>query len=208
MAQQTRVSNWVHDTVQQSHAYSNPFVLSPTLRDRAFYDQPDDDDGYAPRHHDQWSSSSRPSRSRSRSYVDHAVYDRTAPSRHRSQSHSRSPLAPRDTYSHHHSYSQPHAGPAARRTSPPRNYPYAPAGPTHSPTRQAYVSQPPPGQIYQLSPNAPAPVPKDSLYRHPSYSRHPSKPPPQPYLLVRGGGPKAEYKHGVRLGSTHVPVSC
>lgn len=42
LAQQTRVSNWVHDTVKQSHSYADPFVLSPNLRDRSFYDQPDD----------------------------------------------------------------------------------------------------------------------------------------------------------------------
>lgn len=42
LAQQARVSNWVSDTLQQSHAYSNPFVLSPTFRDRSLPDEPDD----------------------------------------------------------------------------------------------------------------------------------------------------------------------
>lgn len=190
LAQQARVSNWVSDTVQQSHAYSNPFVLSPTLRDRTFYDQPDGD---YPRHHDQSSmGSSRRSRSRSRSYVDHAYHsDRTPPSRQRGQSHSRSSSMPRDlAYPSvkHQIYAPPNPG--ARS-----NYPYAP--PAHGPARPAYVTQPPPGQLYH---NAPAPVPKDTLYRHASHSRHSSsKPPPQPYLLVQSGGPKAEYKRGVRL---------
>ena len=188
IAQQARVSNWVDDTLQQAHAYSNPFVLSPTLRDRSFYDQPADD--YHSSHHgDQWSmGSSRPSRSRSRSYVDHAHHDRTPPSRHRTQSHSRTP---RDIYAPQNIYAPPARTPASR----PNNYHYAPpAGNAHSPTRPGYVTQPPPGQIY-----APAPQPKDTLYRHASHSRHSSsKPPPQPYLLVQGGGPKAEYKRGVR----------
>ncbi|KAF8549666.1 hypothetical protein OG21DRAFT_1525658 [Imleria badia] len=196
IAQQTRVSNWVDDTLQQSHSYSNPFVLSPTLRDRSFYDHSDNH----PPHHDQWSTgSSRPSRSRSRSYVDHAQYDRTLPSRHRAQSHSRSP---RDVYSPQHLYAPPARAPASRT---PQNYHYAPpAGNAQSPTRQPYVTQPPPGQIYRPSPNAPAPQPKDTLYQHASHSRHPSsKPPPQPYLLVPGGGPKAEYKRGPPI---HAPI--
>ena len=200
IAQQTRVSNWVNDTVQQSHAYANPFVLSPTLRDRSFYDGPHDPPHHRSSQLDDWStSSSRPSRSRSRSYVDNAYHDRAAPSRHRTQSHSRSGSTQRDVqviYPPHGSqpyYPQPHVvarTPAPRiHTSPPHNnYQY--------PSRQAYVTQPPPGQIYH---NAPAPVPKDTLHRHPSQSRHPSsKPPPQPYLLVQGGGPRAEYKRGVR----------
>ncbi|KAH0828090.1 hypothetical protein J3R83DRAFT_3749 [Lanmaoa asiatica] len=218
VAQQARVSNWVDDTLQQAHAYSNPFVLSPTLRDRSFYDEP------APRHHrldtyDEWSmSSSRPSRSRSRSYVDHAHYDRSVPPRYRSQSHSRSPPTPRDVqviYPPHGSqpyYPQPHVAPRAPapriHTSLAHNYQYpSPTAPAHSPTRQTYVTQPPPGQIYKFSPNVPAPGSKDALHRHASYSRHPSsKPPPQPYLLVNGGGPKAEYKRGVRLVPLHVLV--
>jgi hypothetical protein len=207
MAQQTRVSNWVSDTRQQAHAYSNPFALSPALRDRTFYDEPEDG---APPHHDQWSmGSSQPSRSRSRSYVDHAHNDRTQPSRHRTQSQSRSASTLREPIypSHgpqHYTYPQPHVvartpGPRTH-TSPPNNYQY-PVGPAHSPTRQAYVTQPPPGQIY----HPPAPVHKDTLYGHASHSRHPSsKPPPQPYLLVQSGGPKAEYKRGVRLHSSRV----
>lgn len=215
IAQQTRVSNWVDDTLQQAHAYSNPFVLSPTLRDRSFYDGPSDD--YPPRHHDQRSNgSSRPSRARTRSYADQVYRDRTPPSRHRAQSHSRSTSTPRELIypSHgqqHHIYPQPHAisrtpGPRTH-TSPPHNYHYSsPTGPAHSPTRQTFVTQPPPGQIYH---NAPAPAPKGTLYRQTSHSRHPSsKPPPQPYLLVQGGGPKAEYKRGVRLDSFHVSCSC
>ncbi|KAG8214147.1 hypothetical protein J3R82DRAFT_10913 [Butyriboletus roseoflavus] len=214
LAQQARVSNWVNHTLQQAQ-FSNPFVLSPTLRDRAFYDEPEDT---LPPHnryntYDQWSmSSSRPSRSRSRSYTDHAYHDRTAPPRYRSQSHSRSPPTPRDVqpnYPSHGSqpyiYPQPHGvarAPAPRiHTSLPHNYQYpSPTGYGHSPTRQAYATQPPPGQIYHPSPNPP----KDTLHRHPSYSRHPSsKPPPQPYLLVQGGGPKAEYKRGPPI---HAPV--
>ncbi|KAF8134393.1 hypothetical protein EV363DRAFT_890877 [Boletus edulis] len=204
IAQQTRVSNWVNDTVQQAHSYSNPFVLSPTLRDRTFYNHPEEDDN-PPRHQDQWSmGSSRPSRSRSRSYVDHAQYDRAAPSRHRTQSHLRSSSTPRDIFykphgSQHHNHPQPHVSQPRIQTSPPRNYHYGP--PAHSPTRQAYVTQPPQGQIYH---NEPAPVPKDTLYQHASHSRHSSsKPPPQPYLLVQGGGPKAEYKRGPPI---HAPI--
>ncbi|KAG9316869.1 hypothetical protein JVU11DRAFT_2945 [Chiua virens] len=205
MAQQSRVSNWVHDTCSQSHAYSNPFILSPTHRDRSFYDQSDDSPPPHHHSHDQWSmNSSRPSRSRSRSYVDHAHYDRTPQSsRHRTQSHSRTS---RDGYPSHgqsYIYAQPHHAsrtPAAPRiqTSPPHNYQY-PAQSGRSPTREVYVTQPPPGQIYHLSPNPP----KD--HRHTSHSRHPSssKPPPQPYLLVPGGGPKAEYKRGPPI---HAPV--
>lgn len=196
LAQQARVSNWVDDTVQQSHAFANPFVLSPTHRDRSFYDEPDP--GSLPHHYqhhpDQWSSSSRPSRERSRSYADHNHYDRAPHSRHRTQSYSRPAAAQRDVYpSQSYMYPQPHA--AVARTPAPRTH----TSPPHSYQYQAYVTQPPPGQIYQL-PNAPAPVPKDTLYRHTSHSRHTSsKPPPQPYLLVQGGGPKAEYKRGVRL---------
>lgn len=41
MAQQARVSKWVSHTTAQAHAYSDPFTLSPSLRDRSFYDEPD-----------------------------------------------------------------------------------------------------------------------------------------------------------------------
>lgn len=177
LAQQTRVSNWVHDTVKQSHSYADPFVLSPNLRDRSFYDQPDD--------HPSSLASSRPSRTRSRSYVDH-YYDRANPSRHRSQSHSRSASTPRDLYAPRgHVYPQTHAvgRTPAPHVSPPHNY-------QHQPSRQPYVTQPPPGQIYHIPPNPP--VHKD-MHRYPS-TRHTSN----SYLLVQGGGPKAEYKRGVR----------
>ncbi|KAG1889948.1 hypothetical protein F4604DRAFT_640516 [Suillus subluteus] len=40
VAQQARVSNWVSQTTAQAHCYSNPFVMSPTMRDRSFYDEP------------------------------------------------------------------------------------------------------------------------------------------------------------------------
>lgn len=192
LAQQARVSNWVSDTLQQSHAYSNPFVLSPTLRDRTFYDGPED---HRTPHHDQWSNgSSRPSRSRSKSHVDHAYYDRAAPaSRYRSQSHSRSAPTPRDVQVIYPHGTQPYVYPqthAIDRTPAPRNHHYA-----SPPSRQAYVTQPPPGQIYHLPVNPPAP--KESLYRQPSHTRHTSSK-GQSYLLVPGGGPKAEYKRGVR----------
>jgi len=50
IVQQARVSNWVDDTLQQAHAWSNPFVLSPIPRDRSFCDGPSND---YPRRHDQ-----------------------------------------------------------------------------------------------------------------------------------------------------------
>lgn len=40
IAQQARVSKWVNQTTAQAH-YSDPSTLSPTLRDRSFYDEPD-----------------------------------------------------------------------------------------------------------------------------------------------------------------------
>ncbi|KAI9571644.1 hypothetical protein HD554DRAFT_1800783 [Boletus coccyginus] len=53
---QTRVSSWVDDTNQQAHAYSNPFIPSPTLRDRSLYDDPDDHPPPYHQVHYQWAT--------------------------------------------------------------------------------------------------------------------------------------------------------
>ncbi|KIJ18517.1 hypothetical protein PAXINDRAFT_8765 [Paxillus involutus ATCC 200175] len=238
IAQQTRVSNWVTDTLQQSHAYRDPFVLSPTLRDRAFYDEPDRRTTTTrlaptrPQLLDERSagSSSRPSRDRTRSYSEHRQRDhdrelRPSPTKHRSHSHSRSsstqksaqiiyqPSPPRA--SQPYTYPQPHTTsrtPAARmHTAPPGYAIYQyPTGNGHNASRAAHAPPPPPGQIYPTYPERqPYATSREQLHRGSSQIRHhSSKPPPQPYYVVPGGGPRAEYKRGVRLGSTHVLVSC
>ncbi|KAF9227121.1 hypothetical protein BS17DRAFT_806371 [Gyrodon lividus] len=235
IAQQTRVTNWVTDTLQQSHAYSNPFVLSPTLRDRAFYDEPDDRTTIPvssrqvhPRSkpHDQRSagSSSRPSRSRVRSYSeqrrpDHDRELRPSPSRHRSHSHSRSSSTQRSAQiiyqpspphaSQSYAYPQPHAVPRAPapriHTSPGQAIYQYPTGHRRSASRPVYVPPPPPGQKYQIyRSNQPHTMSREQLYHGSSQTRHySSKVPPQPYFVVEGGGPRAEYKHGPPI---HAPV--
>ncbi|KAF9241804.1 hypothetical protein BU15DRAFT_73149 [Melanogaster broomeanus] len=161
MAQQTRVSNWISDTYKQSRSYSNPFVLSPTLRDRSFYDESDNHTTRPPPprpnaldqdHRSPEQPSSRPSRSRSKSYTANQPYpdhdrERPSPSRHRSHSQSRSsstqrsvqviyqPSPPHQSHAHAH-YPQPHVAPrtpATRiHTAPPGHAVYQyPAGYGH-----------------------------------------------------------------------------
>ncbi|KIJ68038.1 hypothetical protein HYDPIDRAFT_107633 [Hydnomerulius pinastri MD-312] len=242
IAQQTRVSNWVDHTTQQAHAYSNPFVLSPTLRDRAFYDESDQrtvTSGGRPAptrsktlhgqgHFDQRStgSSSRPSRSRSKSHSEHQRqydYEREQrPSRHRSHSHSRSsstqksvqiiyqPPRPHTSQPYGAHVISPTPVPTYRtpasgiHTSPGQAIYQYPTGHGHSSSRPIYLNTPPPGQIYQIPRgNQPYTMSREQLHRGPSQTRHSSKVPPQPYLLVQGGGPRAEYKRGPQI---HAPV--
>ncbi|KAI6021548.1 hypothetical protein BKA83DRAFT_677823 [Pisolithus microcarpus] len=202
IAQQHRVSNWVHDT--NKHKWSNPYVLSPTPRDRTFYNNPDGEDtvivprskgpirSRTLRSYESTSSSSRPSHSYTRlpTYPDPPRQQdrrerelRQPPPRHRSQSQSRPP-PPQQTFqtaypqrtAHPHSYPQ-YQGPSGSRTrhygTPgPYSYQY-PTGPATTPQRPVYTA-PPPGHIYY----------------------------PQ-YYVVPGGGPKAEYKRGPPI---HSPI--
>lgn len=230
MAQQTRVSNWVSDTLQQSHSYSNPFVLSPTLRDRSFYDESDNRTVRPPPSrskaldHRSSDSSSRPSRSRSKSYSGNQPYPdrgrelRPSPSRQRSQSQSRSSSTQRSVQviyqpspqhrSQSHAYPQPHVSPptpATRMyTAPPGRATYQyPTGHGHTASRPAYVTQPAQGQSYQIYRDGPHTMSRDQLHRGSSQTHHYPSKSPQSYLVVQGGGPRAEYKRGPPI---HAPV--
>ncbi|KIK24746.1 hypothetical protein PISMIDRAFT_677823 [Pisolithus microcarpus 441] len=229
IAQQHRVSNWVHDT--NKHKWSNPYVLSPTPRDRTFYNNPDGEDtvivprskgpirSRTLRSYESTSSSSRPSHSYTRlpTYPDPPRQQdrrerelRQPPPRHRSQSQSRPP-PPQQTFqtaypqrtAHPHSYPQ-YQGPSGSRTrhygTPgPYSYQY-PTGPATTPQRPVYTA-PPPGHIYY--PSQPHNSSRDQLHHGHSQSRHPSRNQPQSYYVVPGGGPKAEYKRGPPI---HSPI--
>ncbi|KAI6033266.1 hypothetical protein F5J12DRAFT_205364 [Pisolithus orientalis] len=230
VAQQTRVSSWVRDT--NKHKWSNPYILSPTPRDRTFYDSPDDDDtvvlprtkGHVRsrtlRSYESTSSSSRPSYSYTRlptypdppRQVDHRERElRQPPSRHRSQSHPRPPPAqqtfqtayPQRT-AHAHSYPQ-YQGPTGSHTrhyGTPGSYSYQyPTGRGTTPHRPVYTA-PPPGHLYY--PSQPHNPSRDQPHHGHSQSRHPSRSQPQPYYVAPSGGPKAEYKRGVRPIPTQV----
>lgn len=236
MAQQSRVSNWVRET--NKHPLANPYLLSPTPRDRTFYDSSDDDTIVFPRTggplrsktlrsqegYDSTSSSSRPSRSRTRlpTYADHPRQPehrgrelRQSSTRHRSQSHSRSPSSrqtlqgayPQRT-AQSYSYSQHHVPPASHgryRTPGPAIYQY-PAAHGSTPARPVYTA-PPPGHLYYPSHGGqPRNSSRDQFHRGYSHPRQPTRSQPPPYNVVPGGGPKADYKHGVRLSFTHVLV--
>ncbi|KAG2341092.1 hypothetical protein BDR05DRAFT_965977 [Suillus weaverae] len=92
VAQQARVSNWVSQTTAQAHSYSNPFVMSPTMRDRSFYDE---SGGRRP----------RPAPSRSKT-LNIPSTRQEEPYRHtssRSRSHSGSHSQPFEIWSYPHS---------------------------------------------------------------------------------------------------------
>lgn len=221
MAQQSRVSNWVRET--NKHAWTNPYMLSPTPRDRTFYDSSDDETVVFPRQeplrpktlrsqegYDSTSSSSRPSRSRTRlhTYADHPRQPEQRgrqASRHRSQSHSRSPSSRQTLQGAYpqraaQSYSYPqHHVPTGHhyRTPGAAIYKYpTPHGST--PPRPVYTA-PPPGHVYYPShANQPRNSSRDQFHRGHPQPRQPSRSQPQLYNVGPGAGPKADYKRGVR----------
>ena len=235
IAQQSRVSNWVRET--KKHPLSNPYLLSPTPRDRTFYDSSDDETVVFPRAggplrsktfrsqegYDSTSSSSRPSRSRTKLpvYADHPRQPehrgrelRQSSTRHRRESHSRSPSSRQTLQSAYpqrtaqsYSYPQQHIPPAPhghqyRTPVPVYQYPTAHGNP---PSRPVYTA-PPPGHIYPSHSGQPRNSSRDQFHRGYPQPRQPTRSQPPPYNVGPGGGPKADYKHGVRLSFTHVLV--
>ncbi|KAH7925618.1 hypothetical protein BV22DRAFT_1104821 [Leucogyrophana mollusca] len=170
IATQSRVSNWVSNTTQQSHQYSNPFVLSPSQATRSpdqlypsssssSYIRPAPTRSKTLPHRDAPYQptgpppSSRPSRSRSHSYSD----TKSSKYRSRSQPHSRSSSQHRP---HHTSYQITYPSPPPpplpyrhqqpiRTNSVPVNYrTYQSGGPIYLPTPRAghsYYIVPPGG---------------------------------------------------------------
>ncbi|KAL4073783.1 hypothetical protein J3A83DRAFT_2615678 [Scleroderma citrinum] len=226
IAQQNRVSNWVHET--NRHAWSNPYLLSPTPRDRTFYDSSSDDTIFFPRAegpirsrtlrsqegYESTSSSSRPSHSRTRlpTYADlsrqpdHRGRElRQSTSRHRS--HSRSPSSRQTLQSAYPqrtapTYPQQHVSPGSHanryRTPGAAIYPY-PTTHGNTPPRPVYTA-PPPGHVYYPNlGNHPHTSSRDQLHRGYPQPRQPTRSQPQPYYSS-----KADYKRGVRPISTHV----
>ncbi|KAG6335385.1 hypothetical protein ID866_3699 [Astraeus odoratus] len=169
------------------------------------------------------SSSSRPSRSRTRvptyadqsRQLDHRERElRQPPSRHRSQSHSRTPPSqstiqtayPQRTtqsysYPQHHVTSGSH--PHYYRNPGPAVYPY-PTGRGSTPPRTAYTA-PPPGHVYYPSHGGqPYNQSRDQLHRGYPQSRQPSRNQPPSYHTVPASGPKPENRRAVRPTFSHV----
>ncbi|KAG1739801.1 hypothetical protein EDD22DRAFT_851883 [Suillus occidentalis] len=175
VAQQARVSNWVSQTTAQAHSYSNPFTMSPTMRDRSFYDEPGG----------RWQ---RPAPSRSKTYSVPPVrqedpYTRHTSSRSRSGSHSQ----PLEMWSYPHSsrttlQTTTHSRSSARKP-PSRShtvqviYP-PPAAPTHQHQR----TQPYPYPQKQSQPvrQQTSPAYYYPEQSHGSHQRTMYHPPPRP----------------------------
>ncbi|KAG1751285.1 uncharacterized protein EDB91DRAFT_597781 [Suillus paluster] len=197
VAQQARVSNWVSQTSNQAHAYSNPFLLSPTLRDRSFYDEQDrrrqrpvptrsksrnlpparQEEPY--RH-----ISSRPSHPRSRSHpqsVDVWSYPHSSRTTLHTASHSRN--------------SSPHK-PSSRSHTAQVIYP-----PTTAPTHQHHRAQPYPYPQKQSQPvrQHTSPVYHYPGQSHESHQRTVYLPPPRPGQSYHIPNGRLEYQYGVRL---------
>lgn len=195
LAQQARVSNWVSQTTAQAHSYSNPFVMSPTLRDRSFYD--DELNG-------RWQ---RPTPSRSKTYNipptrQEDPYRHTS-SRSRSGSHSQ----PVEVWSYPHSSRTTIQTASHSRTSPARKPPsrsqtiqaiYPPAA---APTHHYERTQPYPYPQKQSQPvrqhTSPAYYYPEQSHGHGSHQRtmyHSPSRPSQSYHHAPSG--RLEYHYG------------
>ncbi|KAJ8583321.1 hypothetical protein M405DRAFT_828853 [Rhizopogon salebrosus TDB-379] len=196
MAQQARVSNWVSHTTAQAHAYANPFELSPSMRDRSFYDDPHGRSQHPPpnrprafnpphtrqeephRH-----SSSRPSHERSQ----------------RSRSHSRSIENQSSSSSAHPRSAHSSSHTSSHKKLPSRSYTLqviypTPAPPLHLPRRHAephaYQKRSPPVRQHA------SPVyhyPGQSHRSHQRTTYLPPPPPGQSYIIPNG---RLEYQYG------------
>ncbi|KIK37408.1 hypothetical protein CY34DRAFT_460698 [Suillus luteus UH-Slu-Lm8-n1] len=194
-AQQARVSNWVSQTTAQAHSYSNPFTMSPTMRDRSFYDEPGG----------RWQ---RPAPSRSKTYSVPPVrqedpYNRHTSSRSRSGSHSQ----PLEMWSYPHSSRTTLQTTSRSRSSarkPPSRshtvqviYP-PPAAPTHQHQR----SQPYPYPQKQSQPvrQQTSPAYYYPEQSHGSHQRTMYHPPPRPghsyHAPTTNGRLEYQYQYG------------
>ncbi|KAG0707039.1 hypothetical protein DFH29DRAFT_73360 [Suillus ampliporus] len=196
-AQQARVSNWVSQTSTQAHSYSNPFALSPTMRDRTFYDEPD-----------RRRQRPVPSRSMSRNLPPARQEE---PYRHTSSrpSHPRSRSNPQsvDIWSYPHSSRTTLHTASRSRTSSPHNPPSRSHNvqviypPTAAPTHQHHRTQP-----YPYPQKQPQPVRQHtspSYYypeqSHGSHQRTVYRPPPRPGQSYHIPNGHLEYQYGVRI---------
>lgn len=187
LAQQARVSNWVSQTTAQAHSYSNPFLLSPTLRDRSFY-EPD-------------GRRQRPPPSRSMT-VNMPPARQEEPYRHKSsRSHSASRSQPVEIWSYpHSSHTTLHTTSRSRSSSarkPPSRsqtiqviYP-PPAAPTHHHQR----TQPYPYPQKQSQPvrQHTSPAYYYPPQHHGSHQRTVYLPPGQSHHVPNG---RLEYQYG------------
>ncbi|EGO04125.1 hypothetical protein SERLA73DRAFT_165614 [Serpula lacrymans var. lacrymans S7.3] len=161
MATHNRVSNWVSNTTQHAHKYSNPFVPSPFLSSRPLHDQASDVSTYRPTpirsttlpHRDPSDQPfSRPSRSRSYSQDDQKP-------RHRSRSHSRSSSNQKEVLYTVPPLPKPRGG--RRSDSVPvvyRTYDASSGGPIYLPPPrpgQTYFVVPPPGGRVEFAQQSP-----------------------------------------------------
>ncbi|KAG2154445.1 uncharacterized protein EDB93DRAFT_1132324 [Suillus bovinus] len=192
-AQQARVSNWVSQTTAQAHSYSNPFVMSPTLRDRSFYDEPS-------------GRRQRPAPSRSKTFdmspPRHEDPYRHTSSRSRSASHSQ----PIDMWSYPHSsrtdiQTASHSRSSSARKPPSRShtvqvmYP-PPAAPTH----QYQRTQPYPYPQKQSQPvrqhTSPAYYYPEQSHGHGSHQRTTYHQPSRPVHTYHAPNGRLEYHYG------------
>lgn len=195
VAQQARVSNWVSQTTAQAHSYSNPFTMSPTMRDRSFYDEPG-------------GRRQRPAPSRSKTYSVPPVrqedpYTRHTSSRSRSASHSQPP----EMWSYPHSSRTTLQTTSRSRTGSARKPPSRshtvqviyppPAAPTHQHQR----TQPYPYPQKQSQPvrqhTSPAYYyPEQSHGSHQRTMYHPPPRPGQSYHVPTNGRMEYQYQYG------------
>ncbi|KAG2122823.1 hypothetical protein BD769DRAFT_1472941 [Suillus cothurnatus] len=191
VAQQARVSNWVSQTTAQSHCYSNPFVMSPTMRDRSFYDEPGE-------------RRQRPAPSRSKTFNTPPARQEE-PYRHTSsRSRSRSHSQPAQVWSYPHS---------SRTTLQPTSH--SRTGSTRKPTSRSQTVQviypPPAAPTHHYQRTEPYPYPQKQSqpvrqhhspsYYYPEESRGSHQraiylPPPRPgesYHIPNG---RLQYQYG------------